>query len=439
MAKTIISQQDREKCAQGYSKLCEVMPGGVGSPTRAFKYVDEAPMVVARGKADKIYDVDGNRYVDFHMSWGALIHGHAHPRIIEGITRVAEDGTTFGMSCMHEEKLARKLITNVPSVEQVRFLSSGTEAAMTALRLARGYTKRDYIIKFTGCFHGHADFLLVQGGSAMVGNTPTSSSLGVPQDFIKYTLCLPFNDVEATRKVLRSAEYRDKIAAVIVEPIAGNMGVVPAKQEFLDMLRKETTQCGALLIFDEVITGFRVALGGAQELYGITPDLTCFGKVVAGGMPAAAFGGPKKIMEALAPKGGVYQAGTLSGNPVSMEAGIQTLRLLEVDGTYDELERKARLLLDPIEERLKAKSAPACVQRVGSMFTLFFGTTEMTCMEDAPKLDDKIFRRFFSYVFARGVFLPPAQYESSFISTVHTDKHLEYARDVILDFIDATY
>ncbi len=436
---TTITTQDRPCCAQSFNKLTEVIAGGVGSPTRAFKYVDEAPIVVKRGAGDMIYDVDGNGYIDYHMSWGALVHGHAHPAVIGGIQRRLADGTSYGLSCPLEEELARLIVSNVPSVEKVRFVASGTEATMSALRVARGYTGRDYVIKFTGCFHGHADFLLVRGGSAMIGQTPTASSAGVPADMVKYTLCLPYNDVEATRDVLNSPEYRDNIAAVIVEPIAGNMGVVPGTKEFLTMLREETEKTGALLIFDEVITGFRVALGGAQQLYGIKPDLTCFAKVMGGGTQTAAFGGAQEIMDVLAPKGPVYQAGTLTGNPISMEAGIQTLKLLEAPGVFAELERKACLLLEPVAERLERKGAPACVQHVGSMFTLFLGRTEMTCMEDAPGLNDSLFRRFYSYLFARGILLAPAQYEASFISTVHTDEHLIYTRDVILDFIEQTF
>ncbi len=429
----------RTKTAELYKKLCEVMPGGVGSPTRAFKYVHEAPIVVERGEGDKIYDVDGNGFIDFHMSWGALIHGHAHPSITKALQKRVADGTSYGLSTALEEPLARKLVRNMPSMEQVRFVASGTEATMTAARVARGYTGRDYIVKFTGNFHGHADFFLVRGGSGMLGNTPTATSAGIPQDAIKYTLCLPYNDIETTRRTLNSAEFRDKIAAVIVEPIAGNMGVVPANPEFLKMLREETAKTGALLIFDEVISGFRVGLGGAQALYDISPDLTTLGKVMAGGTQAAAFGGSRKILEVLAPQGPVYQAGTLTGNPLSMEAGFQTLKMLEVDGTYEELERKASFLLDPIQERFAAKAAPACVQRVGSMFTIFFGKTEITCMEEAQDLDLELFKKFFSHTFAHGVLLAPAQYEASFISTVHSDAHLKYTRDVILDFIDQTF
>lgn len=439
MTMTQIDTKNRLKSADFYKRLCEVIPSGVGSPTRAFKYVAEDPLVVSHAHGDVIYDVDDNEYIDYHMSWGALIHGHAHPAVTEALQRRICAGTSYGLSCTLEDEMARLIVKHMPSIEQVRFVASGTEATMTALRVARGYTGREYIIKFTGNFHGHADFLLVQGGSAMVGITPTATSAGIPEDSIKYTICLPYNDIEAARQLLRSAEYRDKIAAVIVEPIAGNMGTVPATPEFLTMLREETTLCGAVLIFDEVINCFRVALGGAQFIYGISPDLTCLGKVVSGGTQAAAFGGKREIMQVLAPSGPVYQAGTLTGNPLAMEAGIQTIKLLEQPGIYELLEYKAQLMLGPVQELLKSKNAPACIQRVGSMFTFFFGRSSVCNMEEAQKCDDVLFKKFFSHLFQHGVLVAPAHYEASFISTVHSDEHLLYTRDVMMDFVNHVF
>jgi glutamate-1-semialdehyde 2,1-aminomutase len=386
-----------------------------------------------------LYDVDDNAFIDFHMSWGALIHGHAHPAIVRAIEQQAVLGISYGLSCVQGEQLARLITKCVPFVERVRFVASGTEATMTALRVARGYTGRDYIVKFTGCYHGHADPLLVRGGSGMVRINPTASSAGVPLDSIKYTLCLPYNDLDAARQLLSSAEFRDKIAAVIVEPVAGNMGVVPATREFLQLLREETAKIGALLIFDEVITGFRVALGGAQSIYGIRPDLSCFAKVLGGGTQTAAFGGSKQIMDVLAPQGPVYQAGTFTGNPLSMAVGLESLRLLQSPGVYEELERKTQQLITPVQERLRDKKAPACVQRVGSMFTLFFGVNALQNMEQSSGLDDRLFRQFHHFVLTRGILLPPSQYEASFVSTVHTEAHLIRARDIFLEFIDLTF
>ena len=439
MITTATQIADRPHCRAAFSKLCEVIPGGVGSPTRAFNSVDEEPIVVARGEADELLDVDGNRFIDFHCSWGALIHGHAHPSIVEAVQRRAASGTSFGMSCEIEEQLARKIVEHVASVEQVRFVSSGTEATMSAARLARAVTGKDYIIKFAGNYHGHADFFLVQGGSAMVGMTPTSSSIGIPNEIVHYTLCLPYNDVEAVKAVFTDPHFKGNIAGVIIEPIAGNMGVIPASEEFLHTLRDLTQHNDALLIFDEVITGFRVAMGGAQELYDIQPDLTCFGKVMAGGTPAAAFGGRKEWMSQLAPEGSVYQAGTLSGNPLCMEAGFQTLQLLEESGIFEELDRKARVITEPVAQRLRNKQAPACVHQVGAMFTIFWGRSSLCDFEEAQSLNASLFRRFYSHLFQHGVFFPPSQFEASFLMTCHTEEHLEYTRDVILEFIDKTF
>lgn len=418
-----------------YSRLCEVIPGGVNSPVRACKALGVTPLVAEKGVGDLIYDVDGNSYIDYCGSWGALLHGHAHPEVIAPSIERMKKGTTFGITTPIEEQLARKVIEHLPSIEKIRFVSTGTEATMSAIRLARGYTGKEVIIKFTGNYHGHADFLLVKAGSGLVGLNAESSSAGVPQDLVKHTICLPFNDVEACRNIFYHPQYRNLIAAVIVEPIAGNMGVVAASKEFLETLRHETTKAGAVLIFDEVMTGFRVGLKSAQGMYGIKPDLTCLAKIIGGGFPAAAFGGRKEIMDYLAPLGPVYQAGTLSGNPVAMEAGLATLKLAEKPGVYEELERKTALLAEPIEAHIKSKNLNACVQRVGSMMTIFLGARSVTRMEDAQNLDKELFAKFFRYMLQEGIYIPPAQHEAWFISTVHSDEHLLKTRDAILKFL----
>ncbi len=415
-------------------KLKEVIPAGVNSPVRSCRAMVVNPPVVDSGFQDMITDMDGRSYIDYCGSWGPLIHGHAHPTILEAVSKRMAKGTTFGMTTAIEEQIVRKVIKLVPSVEKMRFVSSGTEATMFALRLARGYTKKPYFIKFNGNYHGSSDFLLVKAGSG-VASLPEASSGGILPEAVRHTISLPFNDVEACRRVFHDSTYKNQIAAVIVEPIAGNMGTVPATPEFLQMLREETTNSGALLIFDEVITGFRVALGGAQSLYKITPDLTCFGKIIGGGFPAAAFGGKREIMDQLAPLGPVYQGGTLSGNPVAMEAGLQAIKLLEVDGFYEELARKTALLTVPIKQYIRENKLNACIQEVGSMFTLFFGRHSVSNMEEAQKCDMPLFASFFRYMLEEGIYIPPLQVEAWFVSQAHTDEHLIHTRDVILRFL----
>ena len=417
-----------------YDSLCEVIPGGVNSPVRAFKGLNLCPMVVDRAHKDMVYDMDGNAYIDYCGSWGPLIHGHAHPKIIEAVQKRMALGITFGITSAIEEKLARQVVKHMKSIEKIRFVSSGTEATMSAIRLARGYTQKDLIVKFTGNYHGHADFFLVQAGSGVFGLTPASTSAGIPEESLRNTVCLPYNDIEAFQNLLSSVG--DRIAAVIIEPIAGNMGCVPATQEFLNILREETKEIGALLIFDEVISGFRVGLGGAQALYQIEPDLTCLGKILGGGFPAAAFGGRAEIMDHLAPLGKVYQAGTLSGNPVAMEAGLQTLILLEQENFYQELERKTNIITLPVKHLLTQKNLNACLQQVGSMFTIFFGRKHVNSMEEAKELDLNEFGRFFRYMYSNGVYIPPMQYETWFVSSAHEEAHLEKTRDLILNFFN---
>ncbi|HEV8051656.1 MAG TPA: glutamate-1-semialdehyde 2,1-aminomutase [Parachlamydiaceae bacterium] len=429
----------RPKSQQYFDELCKLIPGGTNSPVRSFKGLGIPPMIAEKGIGDLVHDIDGNTYIDFCGSWGPLIHGHSHPEILAVAQAQLFKGTTFGITSSVEKELASIIIKNVPSVKKIRFVSSGTEATMSAARLARGFTGRDLIVKFSGHYHGHADFFLVQAGSGVFGINPASSSAGIPDDIVRNTACLTFNDFEGCKNFLLADENRDKIACVILEPIAGNMGCVPAKPEFLKMLRDTTREIGALLIFDEVMTGFRVALGGAQQLYGIEPDLTCFAKIIGGGFPAAAFGGREDIMNCLAPLGSVYQAGTLSGNPVAMAAGHQALQMLERQGAYEELQSKTDLLIQPIREMLNKKNHNACIQSAGSMFTLFFGVREVRNMDDAKGCDLVAFAKFFRYLFERGIYIPPMQYEAWFISLAHTEEHLLKTRDLILSYFDEIY
>jgi glutamate-1-semialdehyde 2,1-aminomutase len=426
---------NRDKSRAVYEKLCKVIPAGVNSPVRTCKAVDQLPLVAERASGDTVYDVDGHAYVDYCCSWGALVHGHAHPEIMSAVHKRMLQGTSFGITSSIEEQLASKVVNTLDSIDKIRFVSSGTEATMSALRLARGFTGRRKIIKFTGNYHGHADFLLVQAGSGVFGLTASSSSAGIPDDSVKHTICLPYNDIEAFETLLQDAAIRDDIAAVIIEPVAGNMGVVPVTQAFITYLRRKTKEIGALLIFDEVITGFRVGFYGAQKHYGITPDLTCLGKIVGGGFPAAAFGGREEIMSHLAPLGKVYQAGTLSGNPVAMEAGLQSIRLLEKPGVYEELARKADVIIGPVQRCIEEKGINACIQRVGSMFTLFFGQRQVRNMEEAKQLDEKRYAACFQHLFRKGIYVPPSQYEAWFVSTVHEEKNLEKTRDALLEFL----
>ncbi|MES2199023.1 MAG: glutamate-1-semialdehyde 2,1-aminomutase, partial [Chlamydiota bacterium] len=397
------------------------IPGGVSSPVRAFQGLNLTPLIVERGEGDTIVDVDGYSYIDYCMSWGSLALGHVHPSVKMAVQRQLEKGSSFGITTALESQMASEITSCMPSLEKIRFVSSGTEATMSALRLARGYTKRSYFIKFIGNYHGHADPFLVKAGSG-VSFLPESSSLGVPEETIRYTISLPYNDAEAVKKAFST--YKD-IAAVIVEPIAANMGVVPGTKEFLDTLRSETTKAGALLIFDEVITGFRVELNGAQGYYGIEPDLTCLGKIIGGGLPLAAFGGKREIMDLLSPLGGVYQAGTLSGNPLALAAGLATIKQLKVPLFYETLESKAKALLDPLLELINTRKSNVCIHRVGSFFTVFFGVKQVSCQEDLKGLDPFLFKQFYHYLFERGIYFSPAQQEACFISFSHSEESLQ--------------
>jgi glutamate-1-semialdehyde 2,1-aminomutase len=402
-----------------FAEACRVIPGGVNSPVRSWQAVGGQPFFVARGRGAQLVDADGRVYLDFVGSWGPLLLGHAHPRVVGAVAERLKGGTSFGAPTASEVQLARLLAAAVPSVEQVRLVTSGTEAAMTALRLARAATGRDLIVKFAGCYHGHVDALLVRAGSgALTLGVPDSP--GVPGALAALTLTAEFNDVDGIQALLRSRG--GEIAAVVVEPVAGNMGVVAPVPGFLETLRTETARVGALLVFDEVITGFRVAWGGAQSLYDVTPDLTCLGKAIGGGSPLAAVGGRRELMERLAPVGPVYQAGTLAGNPLSVAAGVATLETLrDTPGAYDRLERLGALAEEALCAAAAEARVPACVNRVGSMLTLFLGVDRVRNYADARRADTARFARYFHGMLEQGIYLPPSQFEALFLSLAHSD------------------
>ncbi len=403
-----------------YQEALRVIPGGVNSPVRAFKSVGGDPLFMARGQGPYIFDVDGNRYLDHVMSWGPLLFGHAPPAILHAIGEAAARGTSFGASTEAEVRLAEKIVQAVPSVEKVRLVNSGTEAVMSAVRLARGFTKRDLIVKFEGCYHGHSDGFLAKAGSGLA-TLGLPDSAGVPVNLTRDTLTLPFNDPDAFVEALRARP--GQVACVLLEPVAGNMGVVPPKPAFLQALREWTTRDGALLLFDEVITGFRLAYGGAQELFQITPDLTTLGKIIGGGLPLAAFGGRADIMDGLAPLGPVYQAGTLSGNPLAVAAGLAQITLLEEQRAtlYPSLHKKMHALAHAAKDAARASGIPHRVNRLGSMMTLFFTDAKVTDYASAKTSDTGRYAAFFRALLARGVYFAPSQFEAVFVSTAHTD------------------
>jgi len=398
----------------------QLMPGGVNSPVRAFRAVGgEAPFIV-RGKGSQIFDADGNRYIDYVGSWGPMILGHAAPGVLEAIQEAASNGTSFGASTPREADLAELVIGAFPHVEKVRFVNSGTEATMSAIRLARAYAKRKYIVKFEGCYHGHADALLVKAGSG-VATLGIPGSAGVPEEFTQFTLALPFNDTDALETAF--AKFKHQIACVIVEPVVGNMGCVPPAGGYLEALRAITRRDQSLLIFDEVMTGFRLAFGGAQELYRITPDLTTMGKIIGGGLPVGAYGGPSEIMDMVAPLGPMYQAGTLSGNPLAMAAGVATVQYLREHRKeiYPRLEQLSGELVVGVAAAAKQAAVPISYNRVGSMFTWFFTPGPVTNWGSASKADSEAFGRFFRSLLDAGVYLPPSQFEAAFLSAAHTE------------------
>ena len=397
------------------------IPGGVNSPVRAWKSVSGTPLFIIRGKGSYIFDAEGRRYIDFVGSWGPLILGHAHPRIVQVVQQRAARGFTFGAPTIAEVELAELVAAVIPSIQKLRLVSSGTEATMSAIRLARAFTGRTKIIKFDGCYHGHADGLLVKAGSG-VATLSLPDSPGVPRSFARETLTARYNDIQSVHTIF--ARHKGDIAAIIVEPICGNMGVIKPQPDFLSDLRKITQQNGSLLIFDEVITGFRVARGGAQELFHIKPDLTCLGKILGGGLPLAAFGGRREIMDFLAPIGPVYQAGTLSGNPLAVSAGLATLKLIGHSGFYEQLETKGQQLENGIREVLVERRIRAAVNRVGSMMTLFFGVDRVNTPDEARSCDRKEFKHFFHGMLKYGIYLPPAPFEAMFISIAHSNADL---------------
>ncbi len=411
---------NREKSSEAYQEASRYIPGGVNSPVRALKSVGEAPLFIRKASGTQLTDADGNLLTDFCLSWGVFILGHNHPTVNSAAINAIENGSSYGIPSFPETELARLVTDFIPSVEHVRFVNSGTEAVMSAIRLARGYTRRNVIVKFDGCYHGHADHLLVSSGSG-VANLSGASSAGVPQAFVEYTVSLPFNDKLSVERLF--AEKGADIAAVIVEPVPANMGVVLPENGFLEFLREVTTRNNSLLIFDEVITGFRLGKGGAQELFGVRPDLTTVGKIVGGGFPAAAFGGRKEIMALLAPDGPVYQAGTLSGNPVAMSAGIATLKELSASGFYQELNKKTEWFICDLKSVISAKNI--VVNQIGPMFTLFFGSGKVSSFADVKDADLEAFGHFFRYMLSNGFYVSPSQFEANFVSAAHSEKELQ--------------
>jgi glutamate-1-semialdehyde 2,1-aminomutase len=402
------------------------MPGGVSSPVRSFKAVGGTPFFIKRGSGSRIYDEDDNEFIDYVCSWGALILGHSHPRVVEAIKRAVKDGTSFGAPTKLESTLADMVCSAVPSVELIRFVNSGTEATMSAIRLARAFTKKDKIVKFAGCYHGHSDGLLAQAGSG-VATLSIPACPGVPASYTDQTITVPYNSLEAVEQVFGS--FGQDIAAVIVEPVAANMGVVLPQPGFLDHLRNLTRKFGSLLLFDEVITGFRLAYGGVQTVYGVSPDLTCFGKIIGGGLPVGAYGGSRKIMEMIAPVGSVYQAGTLSGNPVAMAAGIETLEILSRSQIYNQLEGLTSFLEHGVFKAAQESGPTIRISRVGSLITFFFTSEPVTDYETACKADTELYARFFNQMLSQGIYLPPSQFESAFISAAHTQADIEATID----------
>lgn len=410
-----------EKSIQAFKEAKTLMPGGVNSPVRAFRSVNMDPIFMERGKGSKIYDIDGNEYIDYVLSWGPLILGHSNDRVVEAIKKVAEMGTSFGASTLTENELAKLVIERVPSIEIVRMVSSGTEATMSALRLARGYTGRNKIMKFEGCYHGHGDSLLIKAGSG-VATLGLPDSPGVTESVAQNTITVPYNDLESVKYAFE--QFGEDIACIIVEPVAGNMGVVPPLPGFLESLREITNQYGALLIFDEVMTGFRVGYNCAQGYFNVTPDITCLGKVIGGGLPVGAYGGKAEIMEQIAPSGPIYQAGTLSGNPLAMTAGYETISQLTPE-TYKEFERKADILETGIKAAAEKFGVPVTFNRAGSMIGFFFTNENVVNYDKAKTSNLEYFAEFYREMANQGVFLPPSQFEGLFLSTAHSDEDIE--------------
>lgn len=419
-----------------FERAQKSLVGGVNSPVRAFRGVGGTPLFIKKAEGSRIWDADGNQFIDYVGSWGPMILGHAHPEVIEAVAKAAEKGTSFGAPTELEIQLAEEVKKMVPSMELVRMTNSGTEATMGAVRLARGYTGRDKFIKFEGCYHGHGDSFLVKAGSgALTLGVPDSP--GVPADLAQHTLNAEYNNLDSVRELLE--QNPESVAVIIVEPVAGNMGVVEPKEDFLSGLRKLCDEFGVLLIFDEVMTGFRVAPGGAQQLYGVKPDLSCFGKVIGGGLPVGAFGGAADIMRHLSPLGPVYQAGTLSGNPLAMAAGLATLRLLQGETVYDQLEEKAVKLEEGLRVNIERLNAPIMMTRVGSMSCLFFTEENVTDFKTAKTSDTKRYGQYFHAMLERGIYLAPSQFEAAFLSLAHSDEDIERTIAANKDALEAVF
>lgn len=418
-----------EKSYEEYKRACDLLPGGVNSPARAFSSVKENPLFIEKAKGSKIYDIDGNEYIDFIGSWGPMLFGHNKEEIVEAVKSQLEKGTSYGAPTVVETEMAEEIVKLIPSIDRVRMVNSGTEATMSAIRLARGYTGRDKIIKFNGCYHGHGDSFLIKAGSGQA-TLGLPDSPGVPADLARLTISLPYNDMEAIKEVF--AEEGDEIAAVILEPVAANMGVVPPAEGYLEFLREITEEYGSLLIFDEVITGFRMAAGGAQEYYGVEADLTCLGKIIGGGLPVGAYGGRKEIMDEVAPSGPVYQAGTLSGNPLAMAAGLEMMRLIQKPGVYEELKEKADYLAAGLREIAEESSLKLSVNQAGTLVSLYFTDEEVVDYETASTSDTDLYAEYFQEMLKEGLYLAPSQYEAIFLSMAHDkaelDKFLDSAR-----------
>jgi len=422
MSTTTLRKTEQSKRLQ--QRAASMIPGGVNSPVRAFKSVGGDPPFIVRGKGSRVWDADENEYIDYIGSWGPLILGHAEANVLDAIVGAACNGTSFGASTPAEADLAELVLSAFPSMQKVRFVSSGTEATMSAIRLARAYTKRKYIIKFEGCYHGHADCLLVKAGSG-IATLGIPGSAGVPEEFTMFTIALPFNNLSAVEHAFQ--KYKHQIACVIVEPVVGNMGCVPAADDYLVGLRLITQREHSVLIFDEVMTGFRVAFGGAQELYNIKPDLTTMGKIIGGGLPVGAYGGPKEIMDLVAPLGPMYQAGTLSGNPLAMAAGCAMLKQLRdrKDEIYPKIDRLSGQLVDGVLAAGREAGVALCANRVGSMFTWFFQHGPVTDWETASRSDTEVFGKFFGGMLENGVYLPPSQYEAAFLGAAHSEEDVQ--------------
>ena len=415
-----------------FNQAKSLMPGGVNSPVRAFKNINGNPIFFEKAQGAYLYDADGNKYIDYIGSWGPMIMGHSHPEIVNAIKNQAELGTSYGAPTSLESNVAELIIKNVPSIEKIRMVNSGTEATMSSIRLARGFTNRDKIIKFDGCYHGHVDSLLIKAGSGVL-TFGLPDSPGIPEDLAKHTITCPYNNSAAFIEVFNSV--KDDLAAVIVEPIAGNMGFVPGTEEFLQTLRSYTESNNSLLIFDEVMSGFRVSLGGAQEIFGITPDITALGKVIGGGLPVGAFGGKKEIMDFLAPEGPVYQAGTLSGNPLAMAAGSTMLNLLIDNNPYKKLEEKAELMLDGMHQIMSSAGIPFSTNQIGGMFGFFFSEELPLNINDVSRTNDQTFSAFINACIKNGIYFAPSKFEAGFISSMHNNKEIDQTLDVVGNII----